>query len=536
MLGWFKRKESDAERNAFIESATNMALQRAHAMRMSDIHAARRSFDAAETPAWTSSWESTSNEINLDLAKQLPTLRSRARELVRNNEWAKRYIIQLKDNVVGSAGIRLQMRLTKRNNSPDPHNDKLEQAWAKFCSRGVCEVSGKLTFNQVEYMVLESLAVNGEFLIRKRYGVGPFGFALQILNPALIDVAYNGQNGANRIRMGIEINDDGKPIAYYLRAGKSGEAAPSPYTLSGKHIRVLADEIIHGFDVCEVDQLRGVPWLSTGARRLWMLKDFEQAAAVASSNAAKRQGFFISPTGDAPAGFADTVVSSVLDAARAQGKVLTPAEIEQIIAAADKYSTTMPGQFDTLPQGYDFKAYESAWPNIDANGYIKQQVRGFAASLGMNYATLGNDLEAVNYSSARVGIIDEREHYKTIQALLISTLHEEVFKSWLPFGVLATPTLSAQRLDAYLAGSTWQARRWVGIDPLKEAKANETNLAMRLTSRRRIQLERGDDPDEIALEIAAEEELYGPAVKGGGPNQNKPMGEDDEQAEPLQSS
>jgi hypothetical protein len=35
---------------------------------------------------------------------------------------------------------------------------------------------------------------------------------------------------------------------------------------------------------------------------------------------------------------------------------------------------------------------------------------------------------------------------------------------------------------------------------------------MRLTSRRRIQLERGDDPDEIAQEIAAEEKLYGPIV------------------------
>lgn len=528
MFNWFNKKETARERSAFIESATNMALQRAHSMRMAEINAARRSFDAAETPAWTSSWETTSNEINLDLAKQLPTLRSRARELVRNNEWAKRYIIQLKDNVVGSTGIRLQMRMTKRNNEPDQHNDRVEKAWAKWCQRGNCDVSGRLTFQQIEMMVLESLAVNGEFLIRKRYGVGAFGFQLQVLNPALIDVAFNGHNGANRIRMGIEINDDGKPIAYYLRAGKSGEAAPSPYTVSGKHIRVLADEIIHGFDACEVDQLRGVPWLSTGARRLWMLKDFEQAAAVASSNAAKRQGFFVSPDGNAPSGFADTVVSSVLDAARAQGKVLTAAEIEQIVAAADKFSTTMPGQFDTLPQGYDFKAYESAWPNIDANGYIKQQVRGFAASLGMSYATLGNDLEAVNYSSARVGIIDEREHYKTIQTLLISTLHEEVFKAWLPYGVLATPALSAQRLEAYLAGCTWQARRWVGIDPLKEAKANETNLATRLTSRRRIQLERGDDPDEIALEIATEEALYG-SIETAKPDNQKPMEDDNEQ-------
>jgi lambda family phage portal protein len=512
MFGLFKKKETASARAEWLNKAIDTAASRAHQAMMSEMHAAKRGFESAETPAWTSSWETTSNEINIDLAQQLPTIRSRSRNLARNNEWAERYLIQLKDNVIGSNGIRLQMRLTKRNGEPEPTNDRIEKAWTVWGERGNCEVSGKLTWQQIEMLVLETLARDGEFLIRFRYGVGPFGFQIQILNPALLDVTHNGRNGNNRIRMGIEINDDGKPIAYYIRAGKSGEAAPSPYTVSGQHVRIPADEIIHGFEMREVDQLRGVPWLSIGARRLWLLQDFEQAAAVASSNAAKRQGFFVSPTGDAPAGFADTIVSSVLDAARAQGKVLTPEEIERIVSAAEKYTTTMPGQFDTLPQGYDFKSYESVWPNIDANSYVKQQVRGFAAARGVSYATLGNDLEAVNYSSARVGIIDEREHYKTLQTLLINALHHEVYKRWLPYAVLATPSLSAQRIDAYLDGATWQPRRWVGIDPIKEAKANEINLAMRLTSRRRIQLERGDDPDEIAQEIAAEEKLYGPIV------------------------
>ena len=265
MFGLFKKKETNSQREAWINQTIESAGNKAYSVMLSQLNQAKRGFEAAETPAWTSTWQTTSNEINIELSQHLPVLRSRARELGRNNEWAKRYLIQLKDNVVGASGIRLQMRMSKRNGEPDAHNDRIEQAWARFCRTGACEVSGKLTFNEIEKVLIESLAINGEFFVRLRRGEGAFGIMLQVINPALVDVSMNGSSGNNRIRMGIEINDDGKPIAYYIRAGKSGESAPSPYTVSGKHIRIPADEIIHGFDVCEVDQLRGVPWLTTGA-------------------------------------------------------------------------------------------------------------------------------------------------------------------------------------------------------------------------------------------------------------------------------
>lgn len=503
-----KRKETDAQRAAWLDSAVHRAGQRVQHAMLADLRNAARSFEAAETPAWTESWSTTAAEINDDLSRQLPILRARSRNLARNNEWVARYLIQLDDNVLGPPGIQLQSRLVLSDGTPDKAaNDSLEAAWQRWCQRGACEVSGKLNWRQVESAALKSLARDGELLIRFRSG-GPMGFRVQLLNPALLDVMHTGSHQGRRIRMGVEITDDGVPVAYWLRAAKSGEGA-SQYVTTAKRIRIPADEILHAFDVHEHDQLRGYPWLTIGARRLWLLQDFEQSAAVASSNSAKREGFFVSPNGEAPPGFADRIVSAVLDAARSEGRTLSPEEIQRIAAAADKYSTTMPGQFDTLPQGYDFKPFDSVWPNLDAAAYVKQQVRGWAAARGMSYVTLGNDLEAVNYSSARVGIIDEREHYKGIQGLLIGWLHQEVFRRWLPFGVLATPSLQASRLDAYLAAARWQPRRWQGIDPAKEEMANDLRLKNKLTSRRRIIAERGEDPDEIAAEIAAEEDIYG---------------------------
>lgn len=525
----FKPRETAAQRGEWIDSTMRAAASQVQGRVMQDMRAASRSFETAETPAWTDSWSTQSSELNDDLARQLPTIRARSRGLARNNEWARRFLIQLDDNVLGPNGIRLQMRLTGRDGAADDAaNARTESAWQRWGKRGNCEASGKLTWREIESLALGCLQRDGELLYRLRPGSGPMGFQIQLLNPALLDVDLRREWQGRRVRMGIEITDDGTPVAYWLRLARAGDA-PSDLVSVGRHVRVPADQIRHYFEVDEIDQLRGVPGLTIGARRLWLLHDFEESAAVASSNAAKRQGFFVSPDGNAPTGFADTIVSSVLDAAKAAGKVLTPDEIQSITSAAEKYSTTVPGQYDTLPLGYDFKPFESVWPNINADTYVKGQLRGWAAARGVSYVTLGNDLEGVNYSSARVGIIDEREHYKAVQGRLIDWLHAEVFAAALPYLALSAG-LSGTRDPEFIDAITWQPRRWAGIDPVKEANAAEINLGLKLTSRRRLILERGEDPDEIAAEVEDEEKRFGPINPD--PVRPAPPAEDDDETTP----
>ena len=512
-------RETAAERAAWIDSAVRGIAAQSHREQLAQLRTASRSFEAGETPAWVSSWATTAAGINEDLHNQLPTLRARSRNLARNNEWVKRYRIQLVDNVLGAAGIRLQMRLRQPARGRQPTagtapldseaNALLESAWSAWGKRGNCDVSGRLCWKEIETLMLWTLAADGEILYRYRPGAGPYRMQIQLLDPTLLDVTIRREYQGRRVRMGVEIDDDGKPVAYWLRAAKAGDLGMDSSTV-GAHLRIPAEQIRHRFLVEEVDQIRGVPQLAIGARRLHMLHDFEDAAAVACSNSAKRLGFFVSPSGDAPPGFADQIVSSVLDAAHAAGKVLTPEEIQQITASAEKYTTTVPGTFDSLPTGYDFRQYDSPWPNIDSTEYVKSQVRGWSAAQGASYVSIGNDLADVNYSSARVGILDEREHYKELQARLISWLHEDVFETVLPYLAAATPGLQVSRLPDYLAAATWQARRWQGIDPVKEALADETNLQNGLTSRSRIIMSRGEDPDEIAAERDADVSLFGP--------------------------
>ena len=52
-------------------------------------------------------------------------------------------------------------------------------------------------------------------------------------------------------------------------------------------------------------------------------------------------------------------------------------------------------------------------------------------------------------------------------------------------------------------------RTWAPVDPLKAAEADDIRLRNQSTSRRRIWLSQGLDPDEMQAEIAAEEATFG---------------------------
>jgi len=488
----------------------NLRRSRAHKQAAAEL---ARLMEIAQTPAWTAGWGSESLTLNEDAGASLPIAVARSRGLWRNNDYVRRYRQLLVSNVLGPIGLRLQMRMSLRDGRPNqPVNDRIEAAWRAFGTRAACEVSGNLEWADVERLCLECLARDGEFLIRK-LPRGPHGFQLQVIDPTLLDVGLNlTVAGGRRIVMGVEVDEYGAPIAYHIRNG----ARPAYQTTTAfDHVRVPAAEIIHRFVAEEPGQVRGIPWTATAAQRLWLVRDFEKAAMVASSNAAKRIGFFVSPNGEAPPGMGDTIVSAVLEQAKAAGRVLTADEVAKLKSVAEKYSTTAPGTYDTLPDGYDFRPFESDFPHVGHGEYVKATLRGAASGLGVSYVSLGNDLESVNYSSARVGILEERQFYKWAQGWLTAALHAEVFTAWLEkalFKLDELRVLDAARLPQYLAAATWQPRRWAGIDPVKEAAAAEKNLQLKLTSRRRLILERGEDPDEVFDEIAAEESQFGPLM------------------------
>lgn len=443
-----------------------------------------RNYIGAKTDNSTVNWLTSSKTADEILRWQLPKLRDRSRDLARNNDYVKAFLRLLKTNVIGPNGINLQSKVKNGRGKLDTNaNARIEEGWERWGKKKNASVCGTLSWRQMQALIIESVARDGEVLIRKVKGFdNEFKYALQMIEPDHLDCNLNKvlPNG-NSIRMGIEFDAWKRRVAYHLLAKHPGDN--TSYYDGQHYMRVPADEMIHYFIRERESQTRGVPWIHTAIIRLHMLGAYEEAALIAARIGASKMGFYVSQDGAA---------EYIGDAKDDQGNIVNEAE---------------PGQFEKLPLGYDFKTFDPAYPNGEMEKFLKAMLRGASAGMGPLYNNLAHDLEGVNFSSIRQGTLSERDYYKFIQVDFSESVCQDVYDGWLPMALLTQQVnLSIERLDKFNA-ARWQARGWDWVDPTKDINAKVEALNNRLTSRTRILSELGVDIEDLLDEIEQEEQM-----------------------------
>ena len=100
-------------------------------------------FSGAQTTRLTLDWIATILSANQELRGNLRLLRSRGRELSRNNPVAKNFLNLLAANVVGPHGICYQPQVRNNNGKlATDLNEKIEGAWIDWSKKGNCTVDG----------------------------------------------------------------------------------------------------------------------------------------------------------------------------------------------------------------------------------------------------------------------------------------------------------------------------------------------------------------------------------------------------------
>lgn len=440
---------------------------------------AQRSYKASSSSRLSIDWITQSLSGDAELLGQLPTLRNRSRDLERNNEWVKGFLRSLENNVLGEKGISLQVRSKEASGKLDElANTKIENAWKQWGRVGNCEVTGKHSWRDVQALVLRSIARDGEVLIRKIKESS--GLRLQVLEADLLDDSYNGkaENG-NEIRFGVELDNYRRPVAYHLLGNHPGDG--QFYGNFKRRVRIPAEEIIHTFKSERPEQTRGVPWLVSSMNRLRMLDGYAEAELVAARTSAAKMGFFTKQTPDGWTGEIDDEGNLPVDAS--------------------------PGTIEELPMGVHFESWDSNHPNSGYGDFVKSCLRGVATSLGISYNALSNDLEGVNYSSIRAGLLEEREVWKAVQRMIIDHVLVPVFEDWLEIELLSGRL--GLPFDKYWKFNVpdFRGRRWPWVDPKKDIEAAILAMDARIKPLRDIIADDGGDIYEVMEKIKADEEL-----------------------------
>ena len=428
------------------------------------------------------SWNSHPEIADQFMSRELRTVVARSREQALNNGNAKKYCLFLKDNIAGSQGFRLVCECKDRDGTLDEYANKaIENAYKDFSRKENFLVTGTHTRRQLERQISSTFATDGEVIVRKRYNKKyKYGIKFELLDPLFLDPNCNEdlRNG-NHVRLGIEINSDGQPLAYHF-SQKVDRIGASPYD-ANRRTRIPADEIIHSFCPELINQRRGLPKLLPALWRMRMLAGYEDSAVTNARIGASKMAMFRDPQAESEDN-EDLAIDS-----------FTPGELLDIGTR-------------------ELQEYNPAYPNGEFDAFTKASMRSLAAGLGISYASLSGDLTEVNYSSIRQGSLEEREHFSGLQEDLIDDLIRPIYECWLEMALLKESilingkTLKILKLDKYKEAK-FIGRRWKSIDPQKDMSAQQIAINMGIKSRAQVIRENGgQEPEDVWREIKKESE------------------------------
>jgi lambda family phage portal protein len=437
-----------------------IALRRAQArVALDQVRAYEASTLGRRGAGWNPSGGSSSSELGFGLAR----IRNRARQLFRDNEYALAAIDARVSNAVGT-GITVR-----------PVDARERQVWDRWWNTTACDADGILNGPALVRLVDTHLEVDGEVLIRRRTRRPEDGLEvplqLQVIEADQLDESRTGLIDGRVCLLGVAHDALGRRVGYYLHREHPGELATAALPRRDS-VFVPASEVLHVFDRRRATQIRGVSRLAATLMRLRNLADYEDAELVRK----KIEACFVAfVTTDSDTTHLSGDLLSLDSNTRKAGEKVSPGMI--------KYQR--PGE-----------TVEFGDPSPSAGGgeFTRRQLHAIAVGAGITYAQLTGDMSQANFASNRMGLIQFRQLIDQHQWLVLVPQVIEPIRLWFRF---------AGRFDLTSAHKITMPRRHY-VDPLKDELAAKEATRGGSLSLSEVIRERGDDPDEVFAEIAAE--------------------------------
>lgn len=190
---------------------------------------------------------------------------ARADDLVRNNGYAANAIQLHQDHIVGSF-FRLSHRPSWRylgigEEEARAFSREVEAAWKEFAEDDCCciDVERKRTFTMMIREGVAMHAFNGELFVQATWDTSPsrlFRTQFRMVSPKRISNPNNTGDSRN-CRAGVQINDSGAALGYYVSEDGYPGWMPQKWTWIPRELPGGRASFIHVFEPVEDGQTRG---------------------------------------------------------------------------------------------------------------------------------------------------------------------------------------------------------------------------------------------------------------------------------------
>lgn len=403
---------------------------------------------------------------NTDHQADGASLRARARSLVQNVPYIARGLESLVSNTIGTG-------ITPRSLSTNATAvDKLWNDWVK-----VCDADGVSDLYGLQALAYRAMEQDGEVLIRLRARRPEDGLIvplqIQVLEIDWLDSSRMGANGSNTILNGIEYDQLGKIVYYWLWDQHPGELVSGRRAKTSSY-PVPAERIIHLYAPQRPGQGRGFTRLAPVIARVRDVQLYEDAE-LQRKNLETRL--------------------SVLASGDVTAMSMTESEAQTTVRNTGELGTLASGGITQIPSGVNLTVVEpkAAGGYVE---YVKYQLHLIASGMGVTYEMMTGDVREVNFSSARVSMLEFRRNAEQMQWLtLIPRLCEPIWRAFVDAASMA----GSMKAKDY--GVDWSTPKWDYVNPEQDVKANLAEVSGGFTSISEILRRRGYKPELVFAEM-----------------------------------
>ncbi|MEG1513794.1 MAG: phage portal protein [Clostridia bacterium] len=463
------------------------------------------------------------------------TLRQRGRMLYMASPIATSAINTNRTKVVGT-GLTLKSSVDRDVLAISPEAAKSWQRtveaefrmWAD--KKEHCDAIGVNNFFGLQQLALKSWLMSGDcFPLFKRYEptpTNPYSLRIHLIEADRVSTpieyaktfsmnATEGRNtgNGNKIYDGVEINHDGKIVAYHIRNTHPFQITvekPVWVRVEALGAKTGIPNILHVMDSERPDQYRGVTYLAQVIEPLLQLRRYTESELMA----ALIQSFFTAwiktatdPTqlpinetgsGDIDGVSGDNLSKSENDYEMGPGTVLHLQDNEEVVFGNPNIPTT---------------GFES---------FTKTVCRMIGAALEIPYDVLMKEFNA-SYSASRAALMEAWDAFKMRRTWFVADFCQPVYETWLAeavaIGRIKAPGFFVDpRIRAAYCGARWIGPVQGQLDPTKEVKADILAADRAFKTHEQIAREYGGgDWEENVEQLKRENEALRAA---GGQSQN----------------
>lgn len=408
-----------------------------------------------------------------DHAQDAKALRIRSRALMQNVPYMAQGLRTLVANTIGT-GIE--------PNWMGDHADVLNTAWTRWINEA--DADGRQDYYGLQATAYRAMEQDGEVLIRLRWRRPTDGFTvplqLQLLEIDWLDTGKTGNGSASghTVVNGIETDAIGRIVGYWLFDQHPGDQGARMGRVSLKNVShmVPAEQVIHLYTIDRPGQGRGFPRAAPVIARVRDLQVYEDAEQ-ARKNLESRLSVLAS--GDL-------------------SQFTMPPDAGAAPSGASEMGELSGGNLIQLPPGMTTTVVEpKAAPGyVD---YVKWQLHLIAAGFGVPYEGMTGDMAEVNFSSARVRLIDFRREVEMQQwTNIVPRLCATVCRAFEDAAVLA----------GLVGKATYQVDhstpKWDYVNPAQDVRADLDEVSGGLSSISEKLRRRGYKPEAVFTELASD--------------------------------